>query len=98
MKYRPFELKFEEYLSISPDRQTKLQIEHSKINESWYLSKLDELGADWIMVGGNSGKIYRHGRMNDYPTIEELERVAQETREVPFTFSRPPVSEEAVLV
>ncbi len=97
MKYIPFPLSYKELLSIeSQEKRDALTLNHWKNNEAWFHYQLNKLNCDYLTVGGTSGKIYRHSQMQDFPDEQELEKLLNETGEIPFSWSKPfPVEELA---
>lgn len=96
MDYKPLNTPLDQYIILPPDRIKELQLDHYRRNQAWFLQQLDDLGADWLMVGGISGKIHMKGSMEDFPRTETIEQMARTTGEVPFTWTRPPIIIEEI--
>ena len=86
MDYKPFEYSWREVIVKSGAEKSELGMGHLRDNYPWALRELDGLNADYVVVGGRTGEVYRSGSIGDYPNDCELANLAYETNEVPFVF------------
>jgi hypothetical protein len=89
----------DEYLSWADDKQRRYQIEAKKANAKWIATKLQELGADWLIV--IDGKIVAQGpSLQTFPHEEEFEELCKKVGKFPFVIFNPRIFliEESVLL
>ncbi len=93
-EYIPFGMSFEDFRANYLDgglkevlKYTIIETEHIKKNKSWIEGELSSRNCDWIIFGGDTGKVYFEGGMDDYPKdAEKLLEFGLKTGEVPFTY------------
>ena len=73
MEYKPFMVSLEEFFTLDEETRDKLTIEYYSANRRWFHTKLRELNAEYLVIGGTSGNVYRYGSLQNFPEEEELE-------------------------
>jgi len=97
MEYKPFMVSLEEFFTLDEETRDKLTIEYYSANRRWFHTKLRELNAEYLVIGGTSGNVYRYGSLQNFPEEEELEAISRRTKELPFAWTIEPITEEVVL-
>jgi antitoxin (DNA-binding transcriptional repressor) of toxin-antitoxin stability system len=87
-------LSLDQYRTMSSAERDRLQIEAYERNWEWIERKLGELQADWMVVVGGKVRLWSRDPQ-EYPTDEQLWRLAEEANEAPFVFIRSPLVEES---
>lgn len=92
--YMPFGVSAERWLSMTDQENYLHSRRHWDRNAAYIEHQLERLNADFVVIGSETGKVYMHGRFEDYPSVEELERLMEEKGELPMSYSNPSVPEE----
>lgn len=89
----PFSTPWETYLRLPPLAAERLKERVWDENEEWIREQIESRGADWILVC-NRDVIKWSDDRKEYPSEEELEKIAKEYNLFPFVFVQPPLIEE----
>jgi hypothetical protein len=94
MVYIPFDLSYEEFLSTNHSERDEKMSRYMRKNDAWFLSKLRETDAGYIVVSGRNGKVLESGKREEFPTVKDLEILAEKSGEVLFGYREYISSEE----
>ncbi|MBM4034974.1 MAG: hypothetical protein FJ291_24790 [Planctomycetes bacterium] len=83
-----------EYLALSQEEKDRVQLEAYEANRPWIERKLNELGAEWLLVA-NGEVVKASPTLDDYPFETPMDELARQYGGVPVIFVRSPLIEES---
>ena len=95
MGYKKLLMSWEQFSALPEPDRFALVASHYKGNANWFDAMRFCMAADYILVGGNTGTVYQYGRMDEYPTKEAIDAIAERTGEVIFPWTKDMESGEA---
>ncbi len=90
----PFSVEWGNYLQLPPESVERLKDRAWEENKDWISEQLEALGAEWILVCDRE-VIKWSDNLREFPSQEELKKIAEEHNLFPFVFSQPPLIEES---
>lgn len=92
----PFQISYNDFLSLTRDEQKEVQNKSYLQREEWIEKELAIRNAEWILVCKDE-VIDSSYSLEECPSHDVLEKIAEEKNCVPYIFVKPPVIEESSL-